>query len=114
VTAQAGPTAREILLDAAREELRGRPWREVTMAAVASAAGLSRQTVYNAFGSRERLAQALVLREADRFLDAVEGAVAAHAGDPEEALAAAFDLFLAAARDDPLVHAVVRGDEERS
>src|SRR5688572_1846340 len=63
---------RTTLLDAARELLRDRPWNEVTMAQVAQAAGVSRQTLYNEFGSREEFAQAFVLREGDRFLAAVE------------------------------------------
>src|SRR3712207_2963537 len=93
-----------------REQLRTRPWAEVTMAEVATAAGVSRQTLYKEFGSRQELAQAYVLREADRFLGTVEDAVTAHLDDPVTALSAAFDVFLAAAADDPLVRAVVSGD----
>jgi hypothetical protein len=52
----------------------------------------------------------LVLREADRFMVAVEGAVSAHLEDPAEALAAAFDVFLRAAAENPLVRTVVHGD----
>ena len=101
---------RTTLLDAARDLLRDRPWNEVTMAQVAKAAGVSRQTLYNEFGSREEFAQAFVLREGDRFLAAVEGAVAGH-DDPAAALAAAFDVFLTAASEDPLVRAVIAGEE---
>jgi AcrR family transcriptional regulator len=101
---------RSTLLDAMREQLRTRPWAGVTMADVAKTAGVSRQTVYNEFGSRRDLAQAYVLRETDRFLATVEDAVTAHLDDPVTALAAAFDVFLTAAADDPLVRAVVSGD----
>ncbi len=101
---------RSTLLDAMREQLRTRSWASVTMAEVAAAAGVSRQTLYNEFGSRQELAQAFVLREADRFLEAVEGAVTAHLDDPSTALSAAFDVFLAAAADNPLIRAVVSGD----
>ena len=66
---------RTSLLDAAREELRQRRWADVTMADVAATAGVSRQTLYKEFGSREEFAQALVLREADNLLDAVEQAM---------------------------------------
>lgn len=106
---------RSTLLDAARGQLDERPWQQVTMAQVAAAAGVSRQTLYNEFGSREALAQALVLREEDRFLAAVEAAVASTGHDDvAAALAAAFDVFLIAAREDPLVSAVlsVSGNEE--
>ena len=101
---------RSTIFDAVREQLRTRPWSEVTMADVATAAGVSRQTLYKEFGSRFDLAQAYVLREADRFLGAVEEAVTAHLDDPATALSAAFDVFLAAAAEDPLVRAIVAGD----
>jgi len=80
------------------------------MADIALAAGVSRQTLYKEFGSREVFAQVLVMREADRFLLAVEDAVGAHLEDPASALAAAFDVFLRAAAENPLVHTIVHGD----
>ncbi|MGQ5228634.1 helix-turn-helix domain-containing protein, partial [Streptomyces sp. yara] len=45
--------------------LRGarRPWSAVRMVDVAAAAGVSRQTLYNEFGSKDGLARALVRRE---------------------------------------------------
>lgn len=94
---------RDSLLDAAREALRHRDWDDVTMAEIALAAGVSRQTVYNQFGSRDEFAQAFVLRESDRFLVAVEEALRANVDDPPAALQAAVDVFLTAVRDDPLV-----------
>jgi AcrR family transcriptional regulator len=101
---------RRTLLDAMREQLASRDWAAVTMAEVARAAGVSRQTLYKAFGSRQEFAQAYVLREVDHFLEAVEAAVQAHLDDPPRALAAAFDVFLAAAAEDPLVRAIVSGE----
>lgn len=84
------------------------------MADIAVAAGVSRQTLYKEFGSREEFAQVLVLREAERFLDAVEEAVGRHLDDPKKALAAAFDLFLTSAAENPLLRAIVleEGAEE--
>ena len=101
---------RTTLLDAMREQLRQRAWADVTMAEVARAAGVSRQTLYKEFGSRGELAQAFVLREVDRFLGTVEEAVRAHRDDPVTALGAAFDVFLAVAANDPFVREVVTGD----
>ncbi len=98
---------RDTLMDAAREELGRRNWSEVTMAEIALLAGVSRQTLYNEFGSREAFAQAFVLREGDRFLVAVEEALLARTDDPAGALEAAFDVFLTAAGDDPLVRTAV-------
>ena len=101
---------RNTLLDAACERLRTRAWGEVTMADIAVTAGVSRQTLYREFGSREEFAQALVLREADRFLVAVEEAVNAHLDDPATAMSAAFDVFLTAASENPLMRSIVEGD----
>ena len=45
------------------------------MVEVAAAAGVSRQTLYNEFGSKDGLARALVRREADGYLAGVERAL---------------------------------------
>jgi AcrR family transcriptional regulator len=106
--------ARELLhstlLDAASHELQSRRWADITMADIALAAGVSRQTLYKEFGSRDEFAQVLVMREAARFLDAVEQAVNAHLDDPSAALAAAFDVFLTAAAENPIVRTIVGGE----
>lgn len=105
---------RNTLLDAACHELQGRHWADITMADIAVAAGVSRQTLYKEFGSREEFAQVLVMREADSFLDAVERAVKDNLADPQKALAGAFELFLTAAEQNPVVKAIVveEGAEE--
>jgi len=101
---------RNTLLDGANRELGSRPWSEITMSDIARAAGVSRQTLYNEFGSRGEFAQELVLREAGRFIDAVQGSIAANAEDPREALRATFELFLTVAAENPLVSTIVSGD----
>ncbi|MDQ3644740.1 MAG: TetR family transcriptional regulator [Actinomycetota bacterium] len=101
---------RERLLDAADDLLASRDWATVTMADIARGAGVSRQTLYNEFGSRQEFGQAYVLREADRFLTAAERAIAAHPDEPEAAVAAAFEGFFSTAPDSPLVRAIVTGD----
>jgi len=103
---------RNTIFDAARHELSDRRWNEVTMAEVAAAAGVSRQTLYKEFGSRDEFARELVLHEADRFVQAVEGAMDAHLDDPKAALLAAFGLFLTVAAEDPLMRAAIAGAEE--
>lgn len=100
---------RNTLLDAARELLRDRTWDQVTMAEVARVAGVSRQTLYNEFGSRHAFAVALVLREGDRFLSAVEEALLSHRDDAPAALEAAVAVFLTTAAEDPLVRAIATG-----
>lgn len=101
---------RNTLLDAARDELNDRSWSGITMADIARAAGVSRQTLYKEFGSRDEFSQALVLREAERFLVAVQDAVGAHLEDPAKALSAAFDVFLTAAAENPLIRTIVKGE----
>jgi AcrR family transcriptional regulator len=69
------PAARESLLDAACAALGRRAWPTVRMVDVAAAAGVSRQTLYNEFGSKEGLARALVRRETDLYLAGADQAL---------------------------------------
>jgi len=101
---------RDRLLDAGRAQLTERAWAEVTMAQIAAAAGVSRQTLYNEFGSRDEFGQALVIREGSRFLDAVEQAIDEHSDDPRDALTAALERFLTLADDDPFVRLMLADD----
>ncbi|CAM5403897.1 TetR family transcriptional regulator [Streptomyces pilosus] len=102
------PAARESLLDAAYTALARRPWSAVRMVDVAAAAGVSRQTLYNEFGSKDGLARALVRREADGYLAGVDRALAGHA-DPRDRLTAAAEWTLVSARGNPLVRAMLTG-----
>jgi AcrR family transcriptional regulator len=101
---------RETLFGAARDELQERAWSEITMADVASAAGVSRQTLYKEFGSRDEFAQAFVIHEGERFLDAVEAAVREHLDDPRAAVGAALGVFLRTAGEDALVRILLSDD----
>lgn len=106
------PTARESLLDAAFAALGDRPWTEIRMIEVATAAGVSRQTLYNEFRSKEGLAAALIRREADTYLAGVDQALAAagqDGGDPGECFAAAAGWTLRSARRSPLIRAALTG-----
>ncbi|QYN23367.1 TetR/AcrR family transcriptional regulator [Amycolatopsis sp. DSM 110486] len=62
---------REALLDAAADLLPDRGYQALRMADVAARAGVSRQTVYNEFGSKAALTQAVALRTAAEFLDGI-------------------------------------------
>ncbi|PJJ04364.1 TetR family transcriptional regulator [Streptomyces sp. 2333.5] len=109
------PAARESLLDAAYTALTERPWTAVRMVEVAAAAGVSRQTLYNEFGSKEGLARALVRRETDHYLAGVaralsRGAPAAGArGDAAAPIVAAAAWTVRTARANPLVRAALTG-----
>ena len=70
------PPVRDRLLDAAQDVIERSGWSSVRMARLGDAAGVSRQTVYNEFGTKHGLAQQLVLRELDRFLAVVRDRMA--------------------------------------
>lgn len=101
---------RDTLFDAARDELQQRAWADITMADIASAAGVSRQTLYKEFGNRDDFSAAFVIREGERFLDAVEQAVREHLDDPSAAVAAALEVFLVTAGEDPLMRILLSDD----
>lgn len=89
---------------AAVDELaRTKGWAATTMAHVAETAGVSRQTVYNEFGSRPALVEAYLLREIETLIAEVSVAVAAQAADARAALRTAFELFLKLASDEPIM-----------
>ena len=101
---------RETLFGAARDQLEHRSWSEITMSDVAGAAGVSRQTLYKEFGNRDEFAQAFVIHEGERFLDAVDAAVREHLDDPRAAVGAALELFLRSAGEDPLIRILLSDD----
>ncbi|WP_455356025.1 TetR/AcrR family transcriptional regulator [Streptomyces sp. SYSU K217416] len=103
------PTARESLLDAAFVALAGRPWPRVRMVDVAAAAGVSRQTLYNEFGSKDGLARALVRRETDAYLRGVDQALSTGGAAPWDRLAALAEWTVRAARGNPLLRALLTG-----
>ncbi|GGJ76832.1 hypothetical protein GCM10011583_05180 [Streptomyces camponoticapitis] len=100
------PTAREALLNAALSALTDQSWSAVRMVDVASAAGVSRQTLYNEFGSKDGLARALVRREADLYLHGVERLLTEPA-DPVDRLVSVAEWTVAEARSRPLLRALL-------
>lgn len=101
---------RQTVFDAARRQLGERSWSEITMADVASGAGVSRQTLYNEFGNRNEFGFAFVIHEAERFMDGVERAALEHRDDPRAAMTAALELFLRSAGEDPLIRILLSDD----
>lgn len=98
---------RDTVITAVDDLARQRGWPATTMTDVARAAGVSRQTLYNEFGSRHSLVEAYVAREIERLVLAASEAVRRHADDAHTALRAAFALFLELASDEPVVQIVV-------
>jgi len=100
---------RDSVLDAMRDLLLARDWSAITLSDVARAAGISRQTIYNEFGSRHGLAQGYALRLADRLADAVHAAIDANVGNINEAFLQGFRSFFAESASDPLVISLLSG-----
>ncbi len=69
-------TTRDRLLDAAQRLVEAKGWSAVSMSGIARAVGVSRQTVHNELGTKHAVAQALALRELQRFLDVVRDRMA--------------------------------------
>jgi AcrR family transcriptional regulator len=82
-------------------------WSQVTMGKLAEVVGVSRQTVYNEIGSKPQLAEAMILRELDRFLAIVSVAFDRNPTDLVAAIRVASRRVLEHAQDNPLLHAVV-------
>jgi len=106
----AGPSTRDALLDAAEAAVVAGAWGRTRMADVAAAAGVSRQTLYYEFGSKDGLAQALALREAQRYADDAEAARSADHATPAASVRAGVEHTLTAAASNPLLKAVLTDD----
>jgi AcrR family transcriptional regulator len=109
--AQALRSTRDALLDAAYDAAVAGDWGRIRMLDVANAANVSRQTLYNEFGSKDALAQALAMREIERFIEGTERALdEAHPDDPIQAVGAAALYTLRQAADNPLLKAALVDD----
>lgn len=105
---------RQAILQAVEDLVRDRGWEATRMADVAGLAQVSRQTIYQLYGSRDELAQAYVLHETEQFLTSVADAVRGRADDPYAAIEAGLHAFLTGAADNVMVKAILQrpaGDE---
>lgn len=101
----------EAILDAT-ETLGGQAgWDALRMADVATAVGISRQTLYTEFGSKPALVRAVVLDRANRLTASLTGVLAAADSDVHGAIRTAVRFLLDAARADPLVKCLVSGPD---
>ena len=101
---------RDSILDALRQELLSKDWSTITLSDVARTAGVSRQSIYNEFGSRQGLAQGYALRLATRLVDDVSDAIDGHVGDLHAAFLDGFRSFFTASAADPLVISLLAGE----
>ena len=101
------PTTRDRIVAAAVEMTTSAGWAAVTMARLAEAAGVSRQTVYNEVGAKPALAETMILEELARFLQVVEHAFDVEPDDLTRAIERAVSDVLTYASANKLLHAVV-------
>jgi AcrR family transcriptional regulator len=101
---------RETLLDAAAELLAQHGFAGLRMAEVATAAGVSRQTVYNEFGSKVALVNAVALRTVAEFIEGGER-IWRSARDTTAAVHAAVVYTIRHGRENRLVASVIGGSE---
>ena len=101
---------RDSILDGMRDMLLTRDWSSITLTDVARAAGISRQTIYNEFGSRQGLAEGYALRLADRLVNAVDAAINHNVGRVYDAFLEGFRAFFIDSASDPLVISLLNGE----
>jgi AcrR family transcriptional regulator len=97
---------RDELLDAAQEAVVAGGYDGLRMAEVGRRTGVSRQTVYNEFGDKWGLLEAVAARETERFLLDVNTALAEQS-NPIDGLRAAVERALTLAGENPLVKAAL-------
>jgi AcrR family transcriptional regulator len=97
---------RETVLGAVDELIRHNGWAATSIATVAQAAGVSRQTVYNEFGSRRSLGDAYILHRLDQLTAGITEAM--ESADADAGLRAALELFFDMV-DEPLIQTILSG-----
>lgn len=100
----------EVLLDAAADLLAAHGFHGLRMIEVASRAGVSRQTVYNEFGNKEGLVQAVAAHRTLEYLDGVTTRLQQDP-DPWQAMRSAFRFTFEQTEKDRLVSAVLTGQD---
>jgi len=117
-TAPAAPTfrqrfrarLRDEVLDAAYAITVEDGWEHVRMTTLAARVGVSRQTLYKEFGSKDEVGEALVVREAQRF----HAGVIEHADEHEDlagSVRAATTFTLRHGAANPLLRTVLAGSQ---
>lgn len=100
---------RDAMLDATYAIVLEQGWGAVRMGRVAARVGVSRQTLHAQFGTKDALGQALVLREADRFLELIAAALDEHPDDVVDAVRHAATVTLEMLAANPLLQAILAG-----
>jgi AcrR family transcriptional regulator len=83
-----------------------------SMSSVAARVGVSRQTLYNEFGSRDALLAALIAREDEAIVAEVAQALQRHPHDLPGGVAETVELLLGRCAEHPLTKALLGGDPD--
>ncbi|MFB7276924.1 TetR family transcriptional regulator [Streptomyces hydrogenans] len=103
---------RERLLDAAFERVARHGFDKLRMAHLAGDVGVSRQTLYSEFSSKEAVGEALFRRELERCLVGIQQGLDAHPDDLRAAVEAAVGFTLTLAGRNPLIRAMLTSTGE--
>lgn len=105
-------------LTVARGQLETIGWDRVTMSGLAAELGVSRPSLYAAFGNKDELAQALVLAEAQDFLTGAANVLRSHPNEPLLGISEAVAYTLARGEESLILRAIltsgVSGDSENA
>jgi AcrR family transcriptional regulator len=98
----------ERLLDASVEIITEEGWDGLSMTKVAQRSGLPRQSLYKEVGTKSELGEAVVAREAERFLTGMREGIEAHSGSIVDAVGAAARFALEHGQTNAVLKAILR------
>lgn len=98
----------ERLLDASVEIITEEGWDRLSMTKVAQRSGVPRQSLYKEVGTKSELGEAVVAREAERFLNGMRDGIAAHPGSLVDAVGAAVRFALEYGETNAVLKAILR------
>jgi AcrR family transcriptional regulator len=98
----------ERLLDASVEIITEQGWDRLSMTKVAQRSGIPRQSLYKEVGTKSELGEAVVAREADRFLAGMRDGIAAHPESIVDAVGAAARFALEYGETNAVLKAILR------
>lgn len=98
----------ERLLDASVEIITEEGWDGLSMTKVAQRSGIPRQSIYKEVGTKSELGEAVVAREAGRFLAGMRDGIASNPESVVEAVGAAARFALEHGRTNAVLKAVLR------
>ncbi|MEU7145316.1 TetR family transcriptional regulator [Nocardia sp. NPDC046473] len=99
--------ARQRVLDAALELAGSTGWNAVRMIDIANRAGVSRRTVFNEFGSKAGVLEAMSWHNTERYLSGTTALLEQHNDDPVAAVTAVADFVLRTIAEDPLATVIL-------